>query len=387
MTETPWARLPVSVAVGLRPELAGTIHTLAEVAAATPRFADITDPKFERDVDTAVRVALERFVDLVATNEPALPPEVREVYVGLGAAEARDERGPEALLSALRAAARALFRAGAATLERDGLASTEHLVDLSDAIQAYVDELAAAATDGFALQVRERAGEGDRQRRHLAELLIRSNASPKLVDEAAGALGWRSLGRVVPVLLGLDQARHVRFRFSADGLVLERERDLVLLLRAGAGTTRGALTESLQGRSAVVGPALDHGSVPESIRLAERAALLGPTPSPDGAPLFVDDHLAALALKGESEALAILTARRLAPLDHLPTPQRARLLDTLQSWLRHWGSRADISAELFVHPQTVSYRMRRLRDLFGADLDDPRARFELQLVLRARTIR
>ena len=40
-----------------------------------------------------------------------------------------------------------------------------------------------------------------------------------------------------------------------------------------------------------------------------------------------------------------------------------------------------MSAELFVHPQTVSYRLNRLRQLLGDDLDDPTARFELLLVL------
>jgi DNA-binding PucR family transcriptional regulator len=60
---------------------------------------------------------------------------------------------------------------------------------------------------------------------------------------------------------------------------------------------------------------------------------------------------------------------------------RARLLATLHSWLRHWGSRADVADELFIHPQTVSYRMRRLRELLGADLDDATARLELILVL------
>ena len=43
-----------------------------------------------------------------------------------------------------------------------------------------------------------------------------------------------------------------------------------------------------------------------------------------------------------------------------------------------------MSAELFVHPQTVSYRLKRLRELLGDDLDDPAARFELLLVLTAR---
>jgi DNA-binding PucR family transcriptional regulator len=36
-----------------------------------------------------------------------------------------------------------------------------------------------------------------------------------------------------------------------------------------------------------------------------------------------------------------------------------------------------------VHPQTVRYRMRQLRDLFGERLEDPDSRFELALALRA----
>jgi DNA-binding PucR family transcriptional regulator len=39
---------------------------------------------------------------------------------------------------------------------------------------------------------------------------------------------------------------------------------------------------------------------------------------------------------------------------------------------------------LDVHPQTARYRLARLRELLGEALDDPDARFELELALRAR---
>ncbi|RUQ43324.1 PucR family transcriptional regulator, partial [Micrococcus sp. HSID17228] len=39
---------------------------------------------------------------------------------------------------------------------------------------------------------------------------------------------------------------------------------------------------------------------------------------------------------------------------------------------------------LGVHPQTVGYRVGRLRELFGEALEDPDARFDLEIVLRAR---
>jgi len=41
---------------------------------------------------------------------------------------------------------------------------------------------------------------------------------------------------------------------------------------------------------------------------------------------------------------------------------------------------------MHVHPQTARYRVARLRELLGGQLDDPDARFELQLALRAEAV-
>lgn len=377
------------------------------VTTATPEFAEVTDPKLERDVQHATRVALGRFLDLVGTAEPALPSHVREAFVALGAAEAREGRGPEALLAAFRIASRMVLRAATQALARTRQVAVEEVIDLADAVTAFVDELVAASTDGFALQLREMAGEGDRRRRRLAELLLRGNAVEAVARSAAAGIGWQTLGVVVPVLLPADQARDIRFRYGGDGVVLDRERDAVLLLRDGPRATRTQLVEALRGRGAVVGPATAWSAVPEGVRLAELTAELlrsaarmaGPShPSPRAAgltgrssraaglpgPVFVEDHLVALVLAGEPGALTVLAARRLAPLSGLSEIQRERLLETLHSWLVHWGSRSEVSAELFVHPQTVSYRLRRLRELFGTILDDATARFELLLVLASR---
>ena len=383
MTLTPWLRLPADLPAAMRPRLAATVRAIADsVTAATPAFARTGNAKFERDVRTAVQVALERFLDLSGTDEPALPPRFREVFVALGAAEARENRGPEVLLAALRMASRLMLRVASESLARVRTVDTEVLIDLSEAISAYVDELTAASTDGFALQLREQAGEGDRRRRQLAELLLRGGAPESVVATAAAGIGWRALDAVVPVLLPLDEAREARFRYGADGVVVERAHDAVVLLRSGPRATRAELADALLGRGAVVGPALGWAEVPEAVRLAELTAeLVGADPGP----VFADDHLADLAMRGKTGALAVLSARRLAPLARLHGSQRENLLTTLHSWLRHWGSRAEVSAELFVHPQTVSYRLKRLRELLGDDLDDPDARFELQLVLAARS--
>lgn len=390
-TPPPWQRLPVELASALRARMDATVALVAEqIAASVPAFAELDDAKLGHDLRTAVQVALERFVGLVGTDEPALTPHAREVFVALGAAEAREGRGPDTLLAALRIASRLLLRTSCEALALARQVGTEELIDLSDAVSTYTDDLAAASTDGFALQLREQAGEGDRRRRQLAELLLRGGAPEPVALSAAAAAGWRSLRDVVCVVLALDQARDIRFRYGADGVVLERERDAVLLLRAGPRSGREQLTDGLRGRGAVVGPTVGWPRVPDALRLAELTArLTGEAKSPaatkatagTAAPVFVDDHLATLALHGEAGALSMLSGRRLAPLSGLRDGPRERLLETLHSWLRHWGSRADVAEQLYVHPQTVSYRIKHLRELFGDDLDDPTVRFELLLAL------
>jgi DNA-binding PucR family transcriptional regulator len=56
----------------------------------------------------------------------------------------------------------------------------------------------------------------------------------------------------------------------------------------------------------------------------------------------------------------------------------------LLHWLRHQGNVPATADALHVHRQTVRYRLTRLRELFGDALEDPEARFELELALRGR---
>jgi DNA-binding PucR family transcriptional regulator len=62
---------------------------------------------------------------------------------------------------------------------------------------------------------------------------------------------------------------------------------------------------------------------------------------------------------------------------------RARMEETALAHVRHNGNAVAMAAEMQVHPQTARYRAARLRELLGDQLDDPDARFELELALRA----
>ena len=72
------------------------------------------------------------------------------------------------------------------------------------------------------------------------------------------------------------------------------------------------------------------------------------------------------------------------PARPLPAAERERLLETLGAWLAHQRHTPRIAAELHVHPQTVRYRIGKLRELLGDALETPDGRFELELALRAR---
>ncbi|MFD6985621.1 helix-turn-helix domain-containing protein, partial [Streptomyces sp. NPDC059956] len=94
----------------------------------------------------------------------------------------------------------------------------------------------------------------------------------------------------------------------------------------------------------------------------------------------------ALLLLPPAELIDDLAAGCLAPLAACRPGQADRLADTLLAWLQTRGGAAEVAARIGVHPQTVRYRMRQLRELWGDALDDHDQRFALELVLRARKL-
>ncbi len=130
-----------------------------------------------------------------------------------------------------------------------------------------------------------------------------------------------------------------------------------------------------------MGPARPWTQAQASYRRAARAVTLELPGDPSGPPIDTEAHLPQLLLGADLEALADLRARALEPLSGLRPATAQRLAETLRSWLLHQGRRERVAAELFVHPQTVRYRMTQLRDLYGARLEDPRTVLELTVAL------
>jgi hypothetical protein len=266
-----------------------------------------------------------------------------------------------------------------ATAVRNGV-DADTLASFAELVFAYIDELSAASvaghTDELATTGRVRQRLLERLARHLLE-----GASPETALAAAERAGWEPPTTLTAVLV---PAAHVRPLLGAlAGGTLQAAEELpgledraLLLVPDAHGRRRGALLRQLRDRGAVAGPPRPWLAARHSVDRAVRSLQLGLL-------LDTEEHLAQLVLNADPDALADLRARALAPLADVRPTTAEKLEATLRSWLLHHGRRDDIAAELFVHPQTVRYRMGQLRELYGDRLDDPATILELTLALGA----
>lgn len=389
VTDPPWLSLPVELGSTVRPLIADIVELIiATIPGDVPVYAMPLEGRFGQGVRRGVSVALYRFLDLPGTRLPALSEDDIWVYERLGRGEVRSGRSLESLLAAYRAGARVTFRAISQALPLDQL-EPEVLLSLGESIFAYIDELSAVTAQGYASEQSDRAGEHQRLRGELLEMILHGDASESGVARSAAAVGWVLPEFVVVATVPFPHVEGLRAALGPEALVTERGTDVVVVQPFVARSSRRRdVDRALTGRRAIVGPIRPLAKAAESLHLALAAGAHGLVdrdgPDADGAPpLWVSEHLAQLVVRAEPLALADLAARVLAPLDEVRPSSRERLAETLLAWLRHRGQRGPMAEELFVHSQTVGYRVAQLKQLFGPALDDPESRFELELVLRA----
>jgi DNA-binding PucR family transcriptional regulator len=159
------------------------------------------------------------------------------------------------------------------------------------------------------------------------------------------------------------------------------DRLIAILPDPDAPGRRDRLASTLRGVGAVLGVPVPIDQLPVSLSIAQLAMRLRRRRVLAGDPLFAEDHLDTLIVHQDDRLLAALRARCLAPLSGLREPARDRLEETLRSWLRNLGDQKAVAAELHIHPQTVRYRLRQLRECYGPALDDRRLRESLVLAL------
>jgi hypothetical protein len=260
------------------------------------------------------------------------------------------------------------------------------VAQFAELVFAYIDQLSAASVAGHTDELETTGRVRQRYLDRLGQELL-SGAPVDTLMASAERAGWSPPDSLTAVLLPSVRVRGAvalldprTLTVSADLAGLETDESMaVLLVPDASGVGRTQLLRLLAGRAAVVGPGRPWTDAASSYRRAVRASQVVPAPAAD--PVDADEHLAALVLGADPDALADLRARVLAPLAGLRPGTAERLAETLRSWLLHQGRREQVAADLVVHPQTVRYRMTQLRELYGDRLTDPTTVLELTVAL------
>ncbi|HEY6932418.1 MAG TPA: helix-turn-helix domain-containing protein [Marmoricola sp.] len=344
-------------------------EAVASIIAEVPSYSRALVGPMGQNIRDAVSLALGVFLDLAARGGGAprgtpMEPALAGAY-DLGRGEARSGRSMDALLAAYRVGARVSWRGLSARAVAAGQPAGD-VARFAEMVFAYIDQLSAASVAGHADELETAGRVRQRLLTRLAERLL-AGAPADAVVAAAERADWPVPGTLTAVLLPAARTRGA-LELLPQGTIATTESDdderAVLLV---PDAHRAALLQALVRRHAVVGPTTDWLAVAASHARARRA-LAARLP---GDPVDTEAHLVPLVLGADPDALADLRARVLAPLEGMRASTREKLEETLRAWLLHQGRRDDVASSLFVHPQTVRYRMGQLREAFGDRLEDP----------------
>lgn len=269
------------------------------------------------------------------------------------------------------------------------LAATEHAVAAHD---AFADAASAAHAEVVAGQL---VRHQERRAAMVDALLGGRIADRSAMWELAGMLDIGVAGPYVAVSVAVPTLGQPALERLEDDL---RARDLpsVWLLRPDRqlGVVEVRRPEQLTALitrlrqlattpTGISSPFEDLAEARDAVRLAESAMDSARAGAGQLVRVFEDSPLA-LAATGSPELLQRVARTVFARLDEQRPGDRELMLDTLAAWLDAGGSTSRAAEALFLHPNTVRQRLRRLEELTGRSMTDPRQVAELCLALEVR---
>ena len=265
--------------------------------------------------------------------------------------------------------------------------------EMREAVLLYSREIAFSAADVYA-KAAEARGLWDAR---LEALVVDSILSGEHTDEIASrvaALGWRANGSVVVLigntqeLLDADQLRRLARKADTDVLIVVHGDRLIVVVgivtnsdspRANLGFSQivASLESSFGQGPVVIGPTVrDVSSANVSARAALSAFAVVRNSKTERV-LHADDVLAERALAGDALAKQTLVDKIYKPL----ASNSIELLETLVAYLECGRSLEATAKKLFVHANTVRYRLKRISDVIGWDPTGAHEAFVLQVAM------
>jgi hypothetical protein len=251
-------------------------------------------------------------------------------------------------------------------------------------------EIAFAAARVYAGAAESRGAWDARLEALVIDGLVRGTESTESAPSSqAAALGWRRGGGVLAMVgtapdrdtaATLGRVHHIARRASLDCMAGVHAGLLVIVLGglATAEETRPFVPEFAPDQPVVVGPlASDVTDAGPSTRAALAAlSVIGAWPAAPR-PVAADDLLPERALAGEAAARDHLVQQIYSPL----AAADPAILDTVDRYFDSGGSVEGTARALFVHPNTVRYRIRRVTALCGMSLSEPRDAFTIRVAI------
>ncbi|MGW2938600.1 PucR family transcriptional regulator [Streptomyces sp. NPDC001156] len=298
------------------------------------------------------------------------------------------------VMTAYRIGVKHFWEIVVAEARKTSLAGSDVLVTVASAMSELQDSITEAMVSGYHEAVAEQLLASDQERSAVVEALLQGRSmDADAVWSAAEVLGMprngpftvvaaevAQIGRsALPEVAALLSRRGIRssWRLHPDlqlGIVYLRTRrdldDLVEVLRHRAEQRVG------------VSPSYDDlCRTGDALRFAQVAMRGGDAESV--AVTVFDASPVAVASAGAPDVMARVATNVLGPIEALPAGERDLLLDTLDVWLGCRGSAEEAAKRLYVHPNTVRMRLRRITERTGRSMTDPRGITELSLALRA----
>ncbi|MDT0203324.1 helix-turn-helix domain-containing protein [Nocardioides sp. AE5] len=270
----------------------------------------------------------------------------------------------------------------------DGLLEADLAPLVHDALLRYGREMAFATAEVYARAAETRGAWDARLEALVVDSVLRAEGDAGVLSRAS-ALGWGERGSVVVVLGSMaqgeaitvfDDVRRTARTAGMDALCAVQGDRMVVVL--GGATDPGGAAASLVdhfGSGPVVhGPPADDLAQAWTSAAAALSAhrVAGAWPAAP-VPVAADDLLPERILAGDAAARSQLVAQVYGPLAH----GRGVLLETLEAWFDHGRSVEATARALFLHPNTIRYRLRQVGETTGLAPSEPRQAHTLAIAL------
>jgi sugar diacid utilization regulator len=407
--ESGRSQMPAGMLAEIERRRAGLARHMARAVVMLVRWDDSTGrPPRPEAIARACAAGLDLFLATAREARPATQRELREV-AQLGILQARGAQSVEPVLAAYRIAARVAWDAILRAWRGQPEATPEAMVVTANYVFSALDQVAAEVTRTYLHAREQHLTRGTRARTRLFHALISDTFDSELaLQKQALGVNLPIAGGYVAVVCKVDRGDkalgEVAAQLDLPARALFHATDpgtLVVLWPAEAAAAAsaaeevvGQLQEALDVRLGSPGRVRVRGGVgsfhpglrgvSRSYLEALQAVEAGRKIRPDAAVVHHDEAAPFLVL-----AQNPLTAERY--VEHVLGPLLAEgrgrdmLLQTLEAYLAR-ASVKEAAADLHLHRHTVLYRLAKIRELLGHDLDTPAHRFRLQLAMDLRRL-